>query len=450
MKKLAIASAIALLLSGCGATSSGQYQAPATNTERQFSSYPKDTEALQALVNEQLQQFDSSSDPGLFRQLLVNIEQLAEQKPQDREVVYRYYRIGLLAGFVDGEYDQNKWQRYYDKHKFLKFINIAPPVYMQYLLNEQTLDKDPQRLLPILHKTVKASPAFVNGHVKLADHYYETGQLELSVFLLANLAKLYPEDPSVLAGLNWSRLELLQNRMCTANVEKSLQQTFEQTKTLTKLAPDNADYHILLGSVLREKGSFMLSSFSVKKAAKLDPKNDTDYLESEFWNTKLTGIEQQLSGVSFAQMSEHQNNLLMYSQLVSGKWSELLDSTKAYGNHANLSLYGILYGAYSAKFLGQNSEFEPLLNQGLKQQNLSKWQSHMYDFALGRIDEATLLSHSENRCNESEARFLIGLEYGANGDTERLYQEMQKVVDLNVKSYYEFASAKNILKYKVL
>ena len=450
MNKLLIALGLALTLSSCGSTTNSQYQTPQTNAERIFNAYPKDTEALEALVNEQLQQFDRSSDPALFRQLLVNIEQLAEQKPQDREVIYRYYRIGLLAGFVDGQYDVEKWQQYYQKHKFLKFINIAPPVYMQYLLDEETLDKEPQRLLPILHQTVKASPAFVKGHVKLANHYLDNNQIDLAVFLLANLAKLYPEDPAVLEGLNWARLDLLQNRMCSANVDKSLQQTFEQSKTLTKLVPENPDYHILLGSVLREKGSFMLSSFSVKRAAKLDPINNTVYLESEFWNTKLSGIEQQLANRPYVELDEHQNALVIYAQLVTGKWSELFDAAQAYAGQTDISLYGMLYGAYSTKFLGQATNFEPLLTRALQQQEPTLWLSHMYDYALGRIDETSLLAKSQNRCNESEARFLIGLEHGAKGDIQRLYQEMQNVIDLDVKSYYEFASAKNILKYKAL
>jgi len=453
MKRLFILVALGSSLLGCGTTPTQTATPSKSTNELRYEAYPKDTATLEALVNEQIALFDQlgeNATQGLFEQIFVNLKTLVEQKPQDRELVYRFYRIGLLRGFVNQQYDLNYWQDFYQQHAFLALINIAPPIYMTYLMSEQQMEQDASQAKPILLQTVKDSHAFINGHLKLADMYYEESQLELSVYLLNRLAKAYPDNVEVLTNLNWNRLELVQNNVCQRNIDNALDATFEQAKNLTKLEPDNPSNHVLLGSVLREKGRFMLSSFSIKKAAQLAPENSTDYLEAEFWNRKLTGIEAQLTSKTPEQLDEHQMALVMLTHLAQGQWSELLDATQAYNSKDDLSLYSALYGAYSAKFLNQDEQFQALIRQSLLRQAPTAWQQSMFDFALGKIGEQQLLSIAQNRCDESEARFVIALEHGAKGNTERLYQEMNKIIGLSVNGYYEFALARNILKLKAL
>ena len=126
----------AILLSGCESTSTQNVNASSelVGLEQQVKNYPNDSQALRNLVEYQLKAFEREPDYDLLNKLQSNLQQGIKQAPNDRYFAFHYYRLNLQLAFVEQEYDEQKWQGFYNQHPFLSTLDIAPPVYVSYLL----------------------------------------------------------------------------------------------------------------------------------------------------------------------------------------------------------------------------------------------------------------------------------------------------------------------------
>ncbi len=73
-------------------------------------------------------------------------------------------------------------------------------------------------------------------------------------------------------------------------------------------------------------------------------------------------------------------------------------------------------------------------------------QKGMLSFAKGSIDEAQLMALASDRCEQSEALFIAALNHIENDNAELAETYWQRIYELDIRTFFEFAVAKNKIK----
>ena len=431
-----------VLLSGCSATSTVIKSEKERELHQAVQQYPNDTQALLDLTQYQLEQYDKSPEPKALLPLLANLNKLVDKLPNNRMVVYRYYRLNLLQGIAQQSYDVDRWNAFYQQHPFLSTIDLAPPDYIPVLLEQVS----GAAKIAALQRSLRANPNFVAPYRVLAEMYYVADKAELAIYLLNAAANLEKDQGQSLAMLNYVRMEQIEAKMCEWDMSASTQLAFTEAKQLTKLNPKYADFQFRLANIMRHLGKFPLSVFSAKKAAALDPQHQSFLLESYFWNNNLDKVYAEIERSGRERIDSWSLHVIIYSYLVEGKWQAAANLTEHYITRPEYSFYGVLYGSYGYLMLDQAERARTLLNSGLNNLTLSSWQHSMLAFAQGQLEETALLQRAGNRCEESEGRFLLALDKQLRGDEAGRQAEFNKILALDVKAFFEYAAARNMLK----
>ncbi|GGF76762.1 hypothetical protein [Alteromonas lipolytica] len=432
-----------VLLNGCVSTTSksARLEPQEAALVSKVEQYPNDSLALRELVEYQLQLFDESPDFELFSRLEKNLLKGLEIAPSERFFAYHYYVINLKLAFVEGRYEQKKWQAFYQQHPFLATLDLAPPVYVDYLLKEPTGSEK----VAILQQSLRTNPFFMNAYLELARHYYTEDKTALATYLMMAARRHNEESVEVLSDLVHYRTTQLSEAMCHADIRESVPAVLEDARTLTRMVPDEAFFQSQLAEVFRLNRQYPLAIFAAAKAAELD-KSYTDYLlELYLWDTRLDKV------MAFTGDAAQQRDVMyvlpkVYASIAALNWQEAAKQASLYSQLEDAEPYGVLYGAYSYGIMGNTAEREKLLKLLDSTISMSDWHRNMLAFARGSIDEAQLMAVADDRCKQSEALFVAALQHFENHQTEKANTYWQQIIDLGVMNYFEFGTARNRVK----
>lgn len=434
-----------LVLSACSSTAPEVNNVTAEERALQHNveQYPKDTEALQQLVAYQLAAFEAEPDLTLLSKLQTNLRKGLQLAPTDRFFAFQYYRLNLKKGFVDQYYDLDKWQAFYEQHPFLATIDVAPPVYVHFLISPPQSDSD---IVRVLQQSLRDNPFFINAYVTLAYHYFDQGKLELASYVTATGLKWNSEAPELLSDWIHYRTNYLEAQQCKGDIGNAFSEVASEAGRLTKLVPDNQLYQAQLAEAFRFQGKTTLATFAASKAAKLDKTNNDFLLEMYLWDQKLNKI---LNDTTFDPGNTNVAILQtkIYANIAAGNWKQVTQLSNIYRENQESGFYGVVYGALSHTMLGDEAARQRLLATIDQEYKLSEWQVHMLDFAQGKITEAQLLDYSEDRCQQSEGLFIAALQQVGQRGPEAAADYWPRIKALNIAHYYEFAVAKYLMKY---
>ncbi len=440
-----------MLLSACASTKKDTAPTTpiATSDEVQLANsaaiYPKDTVALTKLAKIRLQRYNAEKTVYSLKQALETYQELFKRQPHNNDALLQFYRLNLFKGLATQNYDFAHWQAFYQQQPFLKSIDIAPPVYMEFLLaNKNDLSRDDY--INILQKSLKANPNFVNAYLVLSAIYAEQEKTHLALFLLETANNNSPYNTDILDPLNELRVDQIFERSCKGDVSDALKQTFEDYKLLVKNAPENAYYHMQLSTVLRLMGRMRMSVFSAKKAASISTDFQGALAEAQFWAGNQKAITEFFEAKNIQSLDTLDLYLGILANLSDFNWQQSAEMAEEYITHNDISFYGILYGAYAYKMLGEEALAKNMLNQGLAKITIKPWQQQMLNFANNKISAEQLMTESENTCQQTEAYYIQGLSDLQSGKMDIFKEQMNKIVDQKVYAFYEYASAKNMLK----
>ena len=442
MKLLILLALTLVVLSGCSAKKITKVSDKEQALIQTVNAYPKDNQALLELTRYQLEQYDLNKDAKYLDNLLVNLKKVVETNPNERRMIYRYYRLNLLKSVANKSFDLHKWNGFYLRHPFLATLDLAPPPYLIHLIEDlPAVDK-----IEALQSSIRANPNFISAYLDLAEIYYEMKKPELAIYLLSAASKRDKENYKALTWLNFVRLDYVEAKMCERDMSASLALGFEEAKRLTKLNPKDADYQFQLANVMRHLGKFPLSVYSAKKAAALDAENYSFFLESYFWNNNLDKIYDEVEKKGRRNFDSHSLHVLIYAHLVEQNWFEASVLLNEYIDKPDFGFYGVLYGHYSYKILGDSQSANSLIQGALLRANPTQWQQKMLHFIQDKTNESQFLAQALNRCQESEAQFLLGLDSLYKDDKDKFKRHLERVIELDVKAYFEYAAARNMLK----
>ncbi|MFY0669143.1 MAG: hypothetical protein JXQ95_14025 [Alteromonas stellipolaris] len=432
----------AILLSGCESTSTQNVNASPelVGLEQQVKSYPNDSQALRNLVEYQLKAFEREPDYDLLNKLQRNLQQGIKQAPNDRYFAFHYYRLNLQLAFVEQEYDEQKWQGFYNQHPFLSTLDIAPPVYVSYLL-EQPQD---EKMLAALKQTVRDNPFFMNGALELAYYYYNQDQVELALYIVDAARKRDDNYPDLKSDWVLYQTEYALKNMCDTGTYKPLDDIITESRLLTQSFPNDPFQFNLLADLFRLSNKTTLAVYTAQKAAKLDPSYQSYLNEMYLWDTKIDKvIDYEITDAdSKAEVLLTQ----IYANIVAGNWDKVGSLASRYSQVDEARIYGVLYGAYGYKMQGNSQGHRELLNFASEHLELDDWQKGMLSFAKGSIDEAQLMALASDRCEQSEALFIAALNHIENDNAELAETYWQRIYELDIRTFFEFAVAKNKIK----
>lgn len=431
------------LLNGCASTEpdSPQLVSAETRLQEKVSQYPNDSLALRELVQYQLDTFDKEPDFALFKRLENNLQKGLKVAPSERFFAYHYYRINLQLAFVEGQYDQSKWQAFYKEHPFLARLDLAPPIYLNYLLNDlQGADK-----VAVLQQSLQDNPFFMNAYLELARHYYQADKVELASYVMQAARKHNEEAVEVLSDLIHYRSSYVMQQMCHSDVDYAFPALVENARTLTKMAPDEAFFQSQLADTFRLSGKYPLAIFAAAKAAELDQSYQDFLIELYLWDTRLDKIDNFVGDES-----QQKNELIvltkLYSSISAENWQQAARLANTFSTLEDASAYGVIYGAYSAAITGDPENRDKLLSVLGTTIELDEWQQQMLAFAQGNINEAQLMTAADDRCKQTEALFVAALHHIENGQQKKADSYWQRIIDLGVVNYFEYGTARNRVK----
>lgn len=409
------------------------------------SKYPKDTVALTKLAKIRLQRYNADKTIYSLKQALETYEEIFKRQPYNHDALLQFYRLNLFKGLATKNYDIEQWQAFYQKHPFLSSVDIAPPIYMEFLLaNKNQLSREDY--INTLQKSLKENPNFVNAYLVLSAIYAEQEKTRLALFLLETANNYSPSNIDILAPLNDLRVDQIFERSCKSDVSDALKQTFEDYKFLVKNAPENAYNHRQLSTVLRLMGRMRMSVFSAKKAASISTDFQGALAEAQFWVGNQKAITAFFETKNIQSLDTLDLYLGMLSNLTNLNWQQSTEMAEEYITRNDISFYGILYGAHAYKMLGEEALAQNMLNQGLAKITIKPWQQQMLNFANNRISAEQLMAESENTCQQTEAFFIQALTYLKLGEATKFEEHMKAIVDQKVYAFYEYAIAKNMIR----
>lgn len=434
-----------MLLSACSSTTPevSYVSAEEQSLLQKVQQYPKDTEALQKLVAYQLATFDEEPDLTLLSKLQSNLRKGLQLAPTDRYFAFQYYRLNLKKGFVDKHYDLDKWQAFYKQHPFLATLDVAPPVYVQFLISPPQSDSEKTKML---QQSLQDNPFFINAYIALAYLYYQQDKLELANFVAATGLKRNNEEPELLSDWVHYRTSYLEAQQCKGDIGNAFSEVASEAGRLTKLVPDNALYQSQLAEALRFQGKYTLATFAASKAAKLDTTNSDFLFEMYFWDQKLnkilndTGLDPDNAKAVILQTK-------IFANIAVGNWEQVTQLANVYRENDDSNFYGVVYGAMSYSMLGDEATRQRLLSTIEGEYKLDEWHIHMLDFAKGKISEAQLLDYSTDRCEQSEALFIAALQHWGHQGPKAAAQYWPRIQALNIAQFYEFAVANYLIKH---
>lgn len=403
--------------------------------------YPKDTQALRELVDYQLKRFDEAPDSDLLERVQGNLEKGIALAPTDRYFAYHYYLLNIKVAFVERQYDLEKWQAFYPQHPFLATLDLAPPVFIPYLLGQT----DEANQLETLKQSVKDNPYFMNAYVDLAYHYYLDDKLQLAMFVTQSALKRNEKFAPALSDWLHYKVTYLHDKMCTADISEDLEAITSDARRLTYLDSENALYHDQLAEIFKLSGKYPLGTFSALKAEKLDPTEHAVVLGMYLWDGKIDKVlndpQTDLSNIDVDSLLT-----LIYTHIAAGNWAQAATLADQFITMGDASIYGVLYGAFAYGMQGNETAKNALLKKAGDIFQPEDWHAHMLDFARGTIDEAQLFALSEDKCNQSEALFIAALQRLENNDDATADDYFKQVVDLDIKAFYEYAVARYRVK----
>ena len=407
--------------------------------------YPNDTVALTKLAKIQLQRYNTDNTIFSLNKALAAYEEIFKRQPHNHEAVLQFYRLSLFKGLATKNYDIAHWQSFYQQQPFLKSIDIAPPVYMEFLLaNKNNLSREDY--INILQKSLKENPNFVNAYLVHSSIYAEQDKTHLALYVLETANTYSPQNTDILGPLNELRVDRIFDRSCKSDVSDALKQTFEDYKLLVKEAPENAYYHMQLSTVLRLMGRMRMSVFSAKKAASISTEFEGALAEAQFWAGNQKAITEFFEKKNIQSLDTLDLYLGMLSNLSNFNWQQSAAMAEEYITHSDISFYGVLYGAHAYKMLGEAALAQKILDQGLAKITIKPWQQHMLNFANDKISAEQLMAESENTCQQTEAYYIQGLSDLQSGNMDAFKARMNKIVDQKVYAFYEYASASHMVK----
>lgn len=112
-----------------------------------------------------------------------------------------------------------------------------------------------------------------------------------------------------------------------------------------------------------------------------------------------------------------------------------------------MSLYAGLEYALSLYAPGMNDEDLGALEELSSVEELDEWEAKLYEFAVGKLDEKTLLNQAQTKCEKTEANFYVGFMKYVEGKDELAKDYFQKVLDYQLYSFSEYQSAREYMKH---
>ncbi len=330
----------------------------------------------------------------------------------------------------------------------LKKVNVMPPSFVELIVEIPSLNgpEGHKKVIKMGKNALKENINFIPTYLVLSEEYDLLGQNALSDLMLKQAQKINPEHPKLLKAIAEKATLHLQDTLCSKSYDKTVEDIVNLNKKALHENPKDPDLNYNLSFAYSALGKFQLALFYAKKSVSI---------ENNFLNaTNL--IDQYMHSLEFERAEKVANDLLSEKKYEKDVWSILgllyfqgeqwekafnaFNKSKALGK--DLTVYNTIRHFLSAKILGDLNQANTIIKNYPLSPDEAEFEKALLDYYKGNINQEVLLSRSKSVCDETEAKFFIGMQAYADNDIKTAREYFQKVLDLRIYPYYQYNAAK--------
>ncbi len=440
MKKSIWLFILVAVLAGCKTTS------PQADRANHSGLSQDDAVSIKAAFHRALERFDSNNEYFNVPVALALGERLIELQPHQHEEVAKVYRIKMLDYFIIPT--EEKWQElasFYRRWPSLRFFDLASPSFVRVLANsnlsQQTQQLNPKTLSWLL-ESILENPVFPGNRKMLADYYSDQEQFELAAYLYAGLLNQTPDNEEYLLGLANAQWSLAYDNTCAATSQISAEKAIQTLQTLVKRRPNDDFWQMSLALLYQLAGKDRLMEFTLKSVAQRDPSYQSDYAESLLWRGKVDQAQSYFDDPQYQAQDPGWYYGAMYAALMTQDWQKVISYVPEIEADEKPAPYALVYTAKVLEHLQGKDVANTFLLTNQNKYESDPWADTLYSYALGNLTPTELLGRAKDKCNVTEGHFMLALESILKEDQEAWKRHTEIVLQQEVFSFYENATAR--------
>ncbi|BAY26520.1 TPR repeat-containing protein [Calothrix sp. NIES-2100] len=304
-----------------------------------------------------------------------------------------------------------------------------------------------------LQKAINAQPNNANNHQLLSIIYFDRDKNDLALLEAKEANRLAPNDAE-----NYKLIGSIYGD----NIHRSkdcwdadaITQGIKAFKDAIRLAPEDADTHMGLSDFYIHQGAYNLAVAESKIAVRLSasPQHHRKLGDALLFVGDYEQAFKEYNEV----LKRNSSYVIAHADLAFAYFlqNKFEDAAKEYQKYTKLvkapGAYAVSYYSIALRHLGKNAEAQQLLEKYVKNYHEGEWQLQLLNFNLGKLTDAELIGRARNKCQTSDALFLIGYKYLLAGDKYKAREYFQKTVDTQVFCSYRYINANARLKDLIL
>lgn len=420
----------------------------------QYDAHPDDPHVIGELADTYFQAYETNGNSTYRDNAIEKYREYLQYSPQHVGAISALYSLYLRKRHASPTNDTQTHQiikNLFNQYPVLKETSMAGPSlsYALWMISEPSRIKDINELTQLLKTAMKESPNAPAAYTALARvyDYQRHPLLSLSVLRLGH--KHVPTSPGIMQELSNQLMDNNTAMECVPS-KQNINEAIKMAKALTRLQPDNIEAHRTLAKAFMYAGHFDLRLFEARTIYKKQP--DPDNKLSLAIALSDTGKNAQEAENLFSELlsQDPDNEEIKYelAQLYTVKqdWQSANKLWQQYLVHNKDDFYRQLtHSLIISKLDGQAAGKQHFRDQ-VEGIALTPWQKQLKDYRLDMLAPETLLEKAHTACEQTEAEFYIGLTDWLENHPEQAKTHFNRVLELNVPSFFEFLMASNMLK----
>jgi tetratricopeptide (TPR) repeat protein len=295
-----------------------------------------------------------------------------------------------------------------------------------------------------LQKAISVQPENANYHKFLAFIYFSQSKNDLALTEAKEASRLAPNDAESYKLIGSIYSDNIHRSKDCWNTD-AITQGIKALKDAIRLRPDDADVHAGLSYFYIHQGAYNLAVAESKIAVRLSASPEHHRVLGD---TLLFVGDYEQAVKEYSEVLKRDSSYvvahadLAFAYFLQNKFDDAVKEYQKYTKQVKSpGSYAILYYSLALRHLGKHTEAQKLLEKYVKYNQEGEWSLQLLNFHLGKITEAELIGRARNKCETSDALFLIGYKYLLAGDKLTAQKYFQKTVDTQVFCSYQYLTA---------
>jgi tetratricopeptide (TPR) repeat protein len=308
--------------------------------------------------------------------------------------------------------------------------------------NEQTRYVD--KAINELHKSISVQPDNANNHKLLAVIYFNQGKNDLALLEAKDASRLAPNDAETYKLIGSIYSDNIHRSKDCWNTD-AITQGIKALKDTIRITPEDADAHAGLSYFYIHQGAYNLAVAESKIAVRLSASPEH---HRGLGDTLLFVGDYEQAVKEYSEVLKRDSSYvvahadLAFAYFLQNKFEDAVKEYQKYTKHVKSpGSYAVFYYSLALRHLGKYTEAQKLLEKYVKYHQEGEWPLQLLNFNLGKLTEAELIGRAKNKCQTSDALFLIGYKYLLAGDKLTAQKYFQKTVDTQVFCSYQYLAA---------